>query len=510
MAYNRWLSQDYLAHHGVKGQKWGEQNGPPYPLDSSKSDGHKLLSGDGSPQGKKKYKTSEKTAHKRAERKARTDKELDRARKLYGKDDISKEELAALRRAKRDIESHHITDPEMRELITMDQMDHVDDEAYSAWDSNEKTEALKNARANDKWELDFLEFVQNEEWSDSESPKFNKKRMLKEYSEYLDDRESYAQKGLAEDVRKAFNTNYANGNPTKYISDIARFPKAGNKYFKTEEDALQQRREQRRFEEFLKNVPLSKRYKELQKEAKDIWDGVPGEYDIMEKGADPKPYQEALRKSEKVHNMLIDEACKMLGADPSKLSSYEKRYLYEGIDNAQYEKSNPQVAPKPPKKSLSERINSFKDRVFGSSKKAQEIGQQKVSVNYEPVTSEKAKTKRGETYEINDWNGDGQDTIKAFKSNPEAHINVARKAAVQEARRIIGWYAKDNPEARRFLNMSDQQLSKRIGLDFVSAHSQGTVEFSFGDAGTGDFMGHEVDVEYDLNRRKVMNVSVNG
>lgn len=67
MAYNRWL-----AHHGVKGQKWGERNGPPYPLDSSTSDGHKLLSGSGSPQGKKKYKTSEKTSHKRATRKVKT------------------------------------------------------------------------------------------------------------------------------------------------------------------------------------------------------------------------------------------------------------------------------------------------------------------------------------------------------------------------------------------------------------------------------------------------------
>lgn len=27
---------DMLAHHGVKGQKWGVQNGPPYPLDKSK------------------------------------------------------------------------------------------------------------------------------------------------------------------------------------------------------------------------------------------------------------------------------------------------------------------------------------------------------------------------------------------------------------------------------------------------------------------------------------------
>lgn len=26
-----------LKHHGIKGQKWGERNGPPYPLDSNKS-----------------------------------------------------------------------------------------------------------------------------------------------------------------------------------------------------------------------------------------------------------------------------------------------------------------------------------------------------------------------------------------------------------------------------------------------------------------------------------------
>lgn len=31
-----------LYHHGIKGQKWGVQNGPPYPLDSSISTGSKL------------------------------------------------------------------------------------------------------------------------------------------------------------------------------------------------------------------------------------------------------------------------------------------------------------------------------------------------------------------------------------------------------------------------------------------------------------------------------------
>lgn len=27
--------KDWLSHHGIKGQKWGKRNGPPYPLDKS-------------------------------------------------------------------------------------------------------------------------------------------------------------------------------------------------------------------------------------------------------------------------------------------------------------------------------------------------------------------------------------------------------------------------------------------------------------------------------------------
>lgn len=29
-----WSSEEYLAHHGIMGQKWGKRNGPPYPLGS--------------------------------------------------------------------------------------------------------------------------------------------------------------------------------------------------------------------------------------------------------------------------------------------------------------------------------------------------------------------------------------------------------------------------------------------------------------------------------------------
>lgn len=33
MPYKVTRSEDYLEHHGIKGQKWGVKNGPPYPLD---------------------------------------------------------------------------------------------------------------------------------------------------------------------------------------------------------------------------------------------------------------------------------------------------------------------------------------------------------------------------------------------------------------------------------------------------------------------------------------------
>ncbi len=33
--YESKAHNDYLAHHGVLGQKWGKRNGPPYPLNAS-------------------------------------------------------------------------------------------------------------------------------------------------------------------------------------------------------------------------------------------------------------------------------------------------------------------------------------------------------------------------------------------------------------------------------------------------------------------------------------------
>ena len=39
---NDFRNYSELYHHGVLGQKWGKHNGPPYPLDSSVSTGHRL------------------------------------------------------------------------------------------------------------------------------------------------------------------------------------------------------------------------------------------------------------------------------------------------------------------------------------------------------------------------------------------------------------------------------------------------------------------------------------
>ena len=50
-----------LYHHGVKGQKWGITNGPPYPLDSSVSDGKSIKKAQSNVRKlvKKKYKNHE-------------------------------------------------------------------------------------------------------------------------------------------------------------------------------------------------------------------------------------------------------------------------------------------------------------------------------------------------------------------------------------------------------------------------------------------------------------------
>lgn len=87
-----WLDSDFLEHHGVKGQSWGEKNGPPYPLSRGK-DGRvtqtqkkkkQSLLARAKTNHQKKVKAKER-AKKAAERKKQKAKEAE--------ENLSKEEL---------------------------------------------------------------------------------------------------------------------------------------------------------------------------------------------------------------------------------------------------------------------------------------------------------------------------------------------------------------------------------------------------------------------------------
>lgn len=60
--------EGYLAHHGIKGQKWGDRNGPPYPLSKEQKSRYELL----------RRKRTARNLQKELNRKHRTARELDR------------------------------------------------------------------------------------------------------------------------------------------------------------------------------------------------------------------------------------------------------------------------------------------------------------------------------------------------------------------------------------------------------------------------------------------------
>ena len=66
------LTEEYLAHHGILGMHWGQRNGPPYPLGSDKSTGHRLKTG-----------ASGKIEKKKPEKKSFAEKR--KAKKVYKK-----------------------------------------------------------------------------------------------------------------------------------------------------------------------------------------------------------------------------------------------------------------------------------------------------------------------------------------------------------------------------------------------------------------------------------------
>lgn len=55
----------------------------------------------------------------------------------------------------------------------------------------QKNTYMNNAKSKGLYDLNFLEAVQNEEWANSQGKEYDKKRMLNEYSKYLDDPRDY-------------------------------------------------------------------------------------------------------------------------------------------------------------------------------------------------------------------------------------------------------------------------------------------------------------------------------
>ena len=73
------LDDDILEHHGIKGQKHGVRNGPPYPLDSSISTGNKLKKTIGSIKRKAASKSEARRVEKAKKAKAKAEAERKKA-----------------------------------------------------------------------------------------------------------------------------------------------------------------------------------------------------------------------------------------------------------------------------------------------------------------------------------------------------------------------------------------------------------------------------------------------
>ena len=106
------LYSDWLEHHGVKGQKWGVQNGPPYPLGSDVSTGSALKKGARKKAAsgaagtiKKVYKKVKSAVQARREKrkeKRRAEMLKDPRKLVKNMDKFSNEELAAARKRMED------------------------------------------------------------------------------------------------------------------------------------------------------------------------------------------------------------------------------------------------------------------------------------------------------------------------------------------------------------------------------------------------------------------------
>ena len=240
---------DELYHHGILGMHWGRRNGPPYPLGSDVSTGHRLKSGAAGSISKTKKKLAKASAkaakankkaakasnsllhpvmnyHKNAyQSKAfKTQAKVDKLQKKL----VKEENKERNRRAKEYLDkySNEVVDygedgkMTRKEWIKLseDTVNNIDkrNPGFKEWlsetypDRNEhpvteydkyeqeyeEAKKISNAKTRDQWDLNFLEATQNAPWTEAHtigemSDSAYKNKMLQEYKKYLEDPEKY-------------------------------------------------------------------------------------------------------------------------------------------------------------------------------------------------------------------------------------------------------------------------------------------------------------------------------
>lgn len=140
---------DYICHHGIKGQKWGVMHGPPYPLGSDKSTGSKLKNSG----SVKKKKTSSISSVQKVKNQKRTNIKTESSWNKsssynkefldYVKDDIGSPEM--------------VDDPELMDLLVQEYEEYTGKKARNLQKSaNIKKTTIDRNSAEYKDKLDRL------------------------------------------------------------------------------------------------------------------------------------------------------------------------------------------------------------------------------------------------------------------------------------------------------------------------------------------------------------------